>query len=62
MLAGWKTAGPSLLWLQLIGLLLTIVGQVMRSGAMWTAGNNFTHVIATRKADSHKLVTSGIYA
>ena len=48
--------------LALIGLLLTAVGQVVRIGALFTAGHNFTHQIADSKKDNHQLVTTGVYA
>jgi len=45
----------------LVGLLLTISGEIMRKLAMFTAGRNFSHTISTRKCAEHKLVTHGIY-
>lgn len=50
--------GPLLLAL---GLVLTIIGQGVRSAAMWQAGASFNHIIQTKKADSHLLVTTGLY-
>jgi len=44
-----------------LGLVLVLVGQACRSGAMWTAGSNFNHVIATKKEKEHQLVTHGLY-
>jgi protein-S-isoprenylcysteine O-methyltransferase len=44
-----------------VGILLCIVGQVFRTGAMISAGSNFTHKIATTKLTSHQLVTTGLY-
>lgn len=46
----------------LTGLVLVAVGQVVRSLAMLKAGKSFNHQIQTHKADSHKLVTEGIYS
>ena len=43
------------------GLVLVVCGQSERTVAMWTAGSNFTHIIADRKSQSHRLVTHGIY-
>lgn len=43
------------------GLMLVVCGQSIRTVAMWTAGSNFTHIIADRKSQTHKLVTHGIY-
>lgn len=51
--------GPALLGL---GLLLTLVGQVVRSLAMIHAGASFNHEVQSFKADSHVLVTGGVYA
>ncbi|ETO20461.1 protein-S-isoprenylcysteine O-methyltransferase [Reticulomyxa filosa] len=47
--------------IHVIGLVLVCAGQVTRSVAMYTAGNNFTHLIATEKQTNHRLVTHGIY-
>ena len=44
------------------GLLLVLVGQLVRSLAMVQAGGNFNHIVQARKASSHQLVTSGIYS
>ncbi|KAF6838055.1 prenyl cysteine carboxyl methyltransferase ste14 [Colletotrichum plurivorum] len=44
------------------GLLLVLVGQSVRSLAMVTAGESFNHTVQHYKAESHALVTSGIYA
>jgi protein-S-isoprenylcysteine O-methyltransferase len=38
------------------------IGQFFRICAMFTAGSNFTHLIAKRKNTSHNLVKSGIYS
>ncbi|KAI0638117.1 ICMT-domain-containing protein [Trametes polyzona] len=43
------------------GIVLTVVGQALRSIAMIHAGTNFSHVLAFRKAQGHVLVTDGIY-
>jgi protein-S-isoprenylcysteine O-methyltransferase len=57
----WAPAGlgPALL---AIGLAMVVVGQFVRSAAMLQAGASFNHHVQTRKADSHQLVTSGVYA
>ncbi|RDA84185.1 hypothetical protein CP532_0283, partial [Ophiocordyceps camponoti-leonardi (nom. inval.)] len=52
-------SGPLLLAL---GFVLIILGQAVRSVAMLQAGASFNHRVQTRKAGSHKLVTTGIYA
>lgn len=43
------------------GLALVVLGQVVRSTAMCTAGSNFNHTPAMTKRDGHELVTNGIY-
>lgn len=43
------------------GLFLVSVGQAVRSIAMLHAGASFNHKIQTRRAQSHLLVTTGIY-
>jgi protein-S-isoprenylcysteine O-methyltransferase len=44
-----------------IGLFLVVLGQVVRSAAMATAGTNFAHQPARTRKDGHELVTAGIY-
>ncbi|KAI0661056.1 protein-s-isoprenylcysteine O-methyltransferase [Cubamyces menziesii] len=48
-------------YISLVGVVTTLVGQALRSGAMIHAGSNFSHVMAFRKAEGHTLVTDGIY-
>ncbi|CCM03156.1 uncharacterized protein FIBRA_05278 [Fibroporia radiculosa] len=43
------------------GMLLVLIGQILRSTAMIHAASNFSHAIALRKLDSHVLVTGGVY-
>ncbi|KAF5387968.1 hypothetical protein D9615_000507 [Tricholomella constricta] len=45
-----------------IGITLVLVGQLLRSTAMIHASTNFSHAVAFRKRESHKLVTDGVYA
>ncbi|KAF4580982.1 protein-S-isoprenylcysteine O-methyltransferase [Ophiocordyceps camponoti-floridani] len=52
-------SGPLLV---VLGLLLIILGQAVRSCAMLQAGASFNHRVQTKKAGSHVLVTSGVYA
>lgn len=40
---------------------LTLVGQAMRTAALFTARSNFTHLVAYRKEASHRLVQEGVY-
>lgn len=44
-----------------VGVLFTLIGQVFRSAAMGTAKSNFNHIVQTKKAEEHVLVTHGIY-
>ena len=44
-----------------LGLAAIAVGQGTRSMAMAHAGRNFNHLVQTRRADGHELVTDGIY-
>jgi protein-S-isoprenylcysteine O-methyltransferase len=44
-----------------LGLFLIITGQVVRSFAMLTAGQNFSHIVRHTKSQTHVLVTTGIY-
>ncbi|KAG5983100.1 hypothetical protein E4U54_006285 [Claviceps lovelessii] len=46
----------------LLGLAMVLTGQVVRSSAMLHAGTSFNHTVQTRKAPSHTLVTTGVYA
>ncbi|KAK7988609.1 hypothetical protein PG989_008924 [Apiospora arundinis] len=52
-------AGPVLL---LLGLILTCMGQFIRTAAMLQAGSSFNHIVQTRLGDGHELVTTGIYS
>uniref|UniRef100_H3BA89 Protein-S-isoprenylcysteine O-methyltransferase n=1 Tax=Latimeria chalumnae TaxID=7897 RepID=H3BA89_LATCH len=49
-------------WLSLLGLAMVIFGELLRKVAMVTAGTNFNHIVQNEKADSHILVTSGVYS
>ncbi|KAG5984762.1 hypothetical protein E4U55_003274 [Claviceps digitariae] len=46
----------------LLGLTMVLLGQLVRSSAMLHAGTSFNHTVQTRKASSHTLVTTGVYA
>ncbi|KAL2881414.1 farnesyl cysteine-carboxyl methyltransferase [Colletotrichum sp. CLE4] len=48
--------------LLLTGLLLVGIGQTVRSAAMVTAGQSFNHTVQHYRAESHTLVTGGVYA
>lgn len=43
------------------GLIIIIIGQILRIVSMYTAGKNFNHYIEEYKRPDHQLVTSGIY-
>ena len=43
------------------GLVMLLLGQVVRSTAMVQAGSNFNHTVQREKASGHELVTGGIY-
>lgn len=44
------------------GFALVVVGQVIRSLAMWTCGESFSHQIQERRSENHHLVKTGIYS
>lgn len=52
----------SLTWISVLGLLMVLCGEALRKAAMLTAGSNFNHIVQNEKAQSHVLVTSGVYA
>ncbi|KAL4910199.1 Isoprenylcysteine carboxyl methyltransferase family-domain-containing protein [Aspergillus multicolor] len=45
-----------------VGLLVMVVGQAIRSLAMAQAGSNFNHTVQVERKDGHMLVTHGIYS
>lgn len=49
-------------WLSFLGLFMVLCGEGLRKAAMLTAGSNFNHIVQNEKAQSHVLVTSGVYA
>lgn len=54
-------AKKSLFWVKAFGFVLLVVGQAVRTIAMRTAGQSFSHMIVTQHEDFHELITSGIY-
>ena len=44
-----------------VGLAMVVCGQYFRAAAMWTAGQNFSHIIADEHKHNHVLVTKGVY-
>ncbi|XP_028663250.1 protein-S-isoprenylcysteine O-methyltransferase [Erpetoichthys calabaricus] len=49
-------------WISVLGLLMVLFGDCLRKAAMLTAGSNFNHIVQNEKAQSHILVTSGVYS
>ncbi|KAK6458317.1 Isoprenylcysteine carboxyl methyltransferase family-domain-containing protein [Scheffersomyces xylosifermentans] len=45
-----------------VGLIVVLVGQFCRSGAMYTASESFNHYIQRNQQEHHKLITHGIYS
>ncbi|KAF2270256.1 prenyl cysteine carboxyl methyltransferas-like protein Ste14 [Lojkania enalia] len=45
-----------------LGLIMIIFGQVVRSLAMAQAGTNFNHQVQSQKKEDHELVTTGLYS
>ncbi|PBL02394.1 ICMT-domain-containing protein [Armillaria gallica] len=58
----FKPSWKSYPYVTTAGVVLILVGQVLRSTAMIHATTNFSHMIAFKKQDSHVLVTDGVYA
>ncbi|KRZ27058.1 Protein-S-isoprenylcysteine O-methyltransferase, partial [Trichinella pseudospiralis] len=55
---------PSLKHVALIskcGFMLTITGEVIRKLAIYSAGKGFSHLVSTKRKETHKLVTTGVY-
>ncbi|CAI2173109.1 2435_t:CDS:2 [Funneliformis geosporum] len=49
-------------FLRYIGFVVMVIGQTVRSLAMWRAKSNFSHTIVYHKKQDHILVTNGVYA
>lgn len=60
-LPGWQSKVHTPLAI-LAGMIMVLVGQVVRSTAMAQAGTNFNHQVQSKKNDGHELVTRGLYA
>ncbi|KRZ77769.1 Protein-S-isoprenylcysteine O-methyltransferase [Trichinella papuae] len=43
------------------GFMLTITGEVIRKLAIYSAGKGFSHLVSTKRKETHKLVTTGMY-
>ncbi|KAL2936798.1 Protein-S-isoprenylcysteine O-methyltransferase B [Bienertia sinuspersici] len=48
-------------WISNLGLVLVVIGEAIRKGAMITAGRAFTHLIKIHQEEHHRLVSHGIY-
>ncbi|KAK3143786.1 hypothetical protein QOZ80_4AG0304930 [Eleusine coracana subsp. coracana] len=48
-------------FVSVIGLLMVVIGEIIRKLAVVTAGRAFTHVIRIYHDDHHQLVTHGVY-
>ena len=57
-----ETKAALLAYLFLPGLLMAVVGDVLRKAAQINAGAAFTHEIQVERRKEHKLVTEGLYA
>ncbi|KAJ0965625.1 hypothetical protein J5N97_026763 [Dioscorea zingiberensis] len=47
--------------LNIVGLVMVLVGEVIRKAGVITAGRAFTHTIRIYHEDQHELITHGIY-
>lgn len=45
-----------------VGLALCTIGELLRKVAIWTARDNFTHLVQQEKTQTHLLVTYGVYS
>ena len=45
----------------ILGIILTIIGQIFRIGALYTGKKNFTHLLSYEKKKEHFLMTTGFY-
>ena len=59
----WRSlALPPLPLLAWLGTALALAGWALRTAALFTAQSNFTHLVASYKETSHRLVRHGVYA
>jgi len=54
-------SGSLVFWFSILCFIISFVGQVIRSLAMFTAAKSFTHLVVYEKAEDHVLVDYGIY-
>lgn len=55
------TALKEMWYVSLVGVVLCIIGEVIRKLAMFTARTNFNHIVQSVREEGHMLVTHGIY-
>ncbi|KAF8897642.1 Isoprenylcysteine carboxyl methyltransferase family-domain-containing protein [Infundibulicybe gibba] len=58
----FKPSLKSYPYVTILGIIMVIAGQALRSTAMIHASTNFSHAVAFRKREKHELVTDGVYA
>jgi len=58
----FKPSWKQIPYVSIVGISVVVIGQVLRTTAMIHASTNFNHTVQFYKADTHKLVTDGIYA
>ncbi|KAF5865176.1 hypothetical protein ETB97_005080 [Aspergillus alliaceus] len=58
----WGSPVPGLKVQVMLGLVLMVIGQVVRTVAMAQAGISFNHTVQVERKEDHTLVTHGIYA
>ena len=51
---------PSVQKVAMAGVAMCVLGDGLRKAAMYTAGANFTHMVAFSKTHGHELVTNGV--
>lgn len=61
LLKGWFGWQEQRAWVTLVGLVVLLAGQFIRTLAMCTAKESFNHHIQRSQSQNHKLVTTGIY-
>lgn len=52
----------TMVFLNLLGFVMCLAGEVMRKAAMITAKSNFSHIVQSSRNSGHKLVKHGVYA
>lgn len=57
----WTSTFTNNKYLTSLGLVLVVIGQIIRTLAMAQAGSNFNHIVQVHQREDHELVTSGIY-